>query len=297
MDDQNALVERVHEVYPDLAIETIQMNSQGWSNQVLVINGHLIFRFPRNEQALAEMAIELTILQGLQNYVTLAVPNPQYYQLLPRVVGQVFMGYAMIPGEPLWRDTFAASDDLTHDCLARELGTFLRELHALPVSHAIKLDLPHVGRSREEWIALHEHMQGALFPRMMLDARRRAVRHFDAFLSEVSNFTYHPCLSHRDFATSNILVRGEPLHVSGIIDFGRAGLADPASDFAGILYGYGEPFLRRFLAVYPEIEAAFARARFYNESFALQTALSAAERRDEDLLKRSLEWYDAVSPD
>lgn len=296
MEDQNALVEQLREAYPDLTIETVRLNSQGWSNQVLIVNERLIFRFPRSKQALHEMEVEVAILQGIQEYITLPIPNPIYYNTASQVVGHVFMGYSMLPGEPLWRDTFAAIDDEEIlNRLAQQLGTFLQELHNVPVSSAIAGGVPNRMRQREEWAAVYEEMQGVLLSQMIPAARRHAVRRFEMFLSDASNFNYGPCLTHRDFATSNILVSSLPLHISGIIDFGRSGLADPAIDFAGILYGYGEPFLERFFPVYPQIETAFNRARFYNESFALETALSAIENNDRETLNRSLEWYNRVS--
>ncbi len=53
-----------------------------------------------------------------------------------------------------------------------------------------------------------------------------------------------------------------------MIDFGFAGLGDPASDLASISCS-GEAFLRRILKTYPAVEGILERARFYRSTFAL----------------------------
>jgi len=58
--------------------------------------------------------------------------------------------------------------------------------------------------------------------------------------------------------------------LTGVIDFGTAGQGDPATDLGGLVQIYGEPFVRRMLAVYPEAEALLPRARFYAEAIELQ---------------------------
>jgi hypothetical protein len=81
------------------------------------------------------------------------------------------------------------------------------------------------------------------------------------------------------------------------IDFGAAGRADPAADCVAIISAYGEPFLYQFLAVYPQLEAAFERARFYTQTFPLQVALDAAERGDASAVKKRLSALDWVAND
>ncbi len=50
---------------------------------------------------------------------------------------------------------------------------------------------------------------------------------------------------------------------NGIIDFGTAGIGDPALDFGIIIKQYGESFLRRMSQTYPEIREHIDRARFF----------------------------------
>jgi aminoglycoside 2''-phosphotransferase len=91
---------------------------------------------------------------------------------------------------------------------------------------------------RERWTDLYRRIQERLFPLMRPAARLRAAQLFETFLADPNRFTFRPVLTHRDFATSNILVTGTPAQVSGIIDFGAAGLADPAANCAAIINAF-----------------------------------------------------------
>ena len=68
--------------------------------------------------------------------------------------------------------------------------------------------------------------------------------------------------------------------ISGIIDFGCAGMGDPASDFAVMVYNYGEPFYRRFFRVYPEAEQYLERSRFIAGAQEVRWILTGLERND-----------------
>jgi aminoglycoside 2''-phosphotransferase len=68
--------------------------------------------------------------------------------------------------------------------------------------------------------------------------------------------------------------------ISGIIDFGCAGLGDPAIDFGVIIYNYGESFMDRLYGVYPEAETYLKRARFYAGAHEVRWLLTGIERND-----------------
>ncbi|MGH9956410.1 MAG: phosphotransferase family protein, partial [Pyrinomonadaceae bacterium] len=64
------------------------------------------------------------------------------------------------------------------------------------------------------------------------------------------------------------------------IDFGCAGLGDPAIDFGVIIYNYGESFMKRFYQVYPGAESYLKRARFYAGAQEVRWLLTGVERND-----------------
>ncbi len=135
MDKWAIYLERVRTAYPDVALETTDVRTAGGQfNDILTINGELIFRFPRTRDAAKTLATEVAILSGLQGWLPLPVPDPTYVGTDPHTGELLFMGYRMLPGQPLRRELLAdIGDGEVLRRLGVQLGRFLRELHAFPV--------------------------------------------------------------------------------------------------------------------------------------------------------------------
>ena len=292
MDKQTNYIQVIRDDYPDIKIETAHLNQNGQFNDVLIINGEIIFRFPKTLREADKLVTESAVLWSLQGRTTLPIPKPIYWSRVAEPIGHVFMGYHMLPGEPLWPEAlYTITDEKLLQHLANQLATFLRELHSIP-AEALEVKLP-AFRGCEEWQELYERFRSKLFPFMRIDARAWTTRHFEDFLSDARNCDYAPALIHGDFGPSNILYDADTQSISGIIDFSSVGWGDPATDFAAILcsVGYGEQFLERFSAIYPGIEHVLSRARFYAGTFALQEALYGLEDDDPEAFARGIEQY------
>lgn len=291
MNRQETYLQSLRDTYPEFPILSVRYNGYGQNNDVLIINEVLIFRFPKYTHAIKKLKIETAILTEIQDDITLEIPNPTFQNLESLTVGQTFVGYPLITGEPLWQETlYNIHDDKTLDCLAAQLANFLKELHSVPITRAFACELP-VYDLHDEWADLYSRIQNKLFPYMRLDARDWAVSHFEKFLSHPGNFKYQPVLKHGDFGTSNILFDTKTQTINGVIDFGGVGLGDPAYDFAGILSSYGESFLQRFQKTYPKIESFWERIWFYKGTFALLEALFGIENNDQEAFESGIEAY------
>lgn len=278
MDKAAVYVQTIAEAHPDLPIWTARLhNDEGQYNDILIVNEEIIFRFPRYPDGVATISREVDILSHIQDYVTLSVPNPVYKSRKRAAVGKVFMGYRMIPGRPLWRQTLENIDGKTIAELAAQLATFLEQLHAIPLE-LLGPDVP--GRDgAEEWAAMFEEIRQQLFSFMRPDARHWTVHHFETFLDSPHLHAYRPALRHGDFGASNILYDQEVRTISGIIDFGFAAIGDPALDIAAVAT-FGESFFNLFCDHYPGIETMLARARFYKGTYALSEALHGIKHGD-----------------
>lgn len=288
MNQQDVLLQSIRSVYPDLQIASVEFNDDGQNNDVLVVNDELIFRFPKYAGAIKRLEIETAILTGIQGRVSLLVPAPTFVSIEGRAVGEAFMGYHKLAGEPLWRETFRAlDDDETLETLASQLGRFLKELHSLPAA-SIGCQVP-VLDTDEKCADLYARIREKLFPYMRPDAREWTERHFETFLNAKAKFDL--ALKHGDFGTSNILFDRQKRTICGVIDFGGSGLGDPAYDLAGLLSCYGEAFVKRCWKVYPEIESLMDRVRFYQGTLALEEALFGIENDDPAAFKSGIEKY------
>ena len=266
-----AYLELIRARHPELVTERARLlSAAGQFNTVLCLDDRWIFRFPKSPHAAAELARELELLPCLRGTLPLPIPEPVFAG--KDAAGRLqFMGYAMIPGQPLLRDRYRqlSADARIVDGIARDLARFLKALHAIdPAAINIESDAEDSrGFWRRAWIDAREQ----LFPHMRADAREQVRQHFESGLRDDDLWRIKACLIHGDFGAGNILVDGS--RVSGITDFGFCGFGDPAQDLGALLSSYGERFVERFLAHYPALASCLPRARFYRGNYALLQAL------------------------
>ncbi len=279
----------IHAAYPELRIARMRLNDAGQYNDILIVNDDLIFRFPRHDEEIEKLEREIALLDRIRPALPLPIPAPTYRRLVPRAVGQVFAGYRMLPGEPLWRETVAAiTDPAIVRRLATQLATFLGALHGIPANHVA--DVLPAADWRKLWADLEEEIRAALFPHLPPSAQKQIAARFAAFLDDPGNVAFTPTVIHGDFGSGNLLWDTHARTMTAVIDFGSAGLGDPALDVAALLT-YGEPFVQLGFAAYPAMATMLSRARFYLSTFLLQEALYGIEHDDPDAVERGLAPY------
>jgi len=287
MDTTRPFIHAIQAAYPNFVVEAAVFLEDGQYNDVLLVNGRTIFRFPRYSGGLEQLALETKILTAVQPYLPLPVPNPTFVHFANPVVGQAFMGYERIPGEPLYPAAFAQIEDKA--ALAAQLAEFLQALHGVPIQSLVDEPLP-LSETREEWLEVYGRIQIKLFPFMRLDACKSVADHFESVLDDPAQYQFEPVLRHGDFGTGNLLHNVATQQMSGVIDFGFAVLGDPAFDVAGLLT-YGEPFVQQVAHHYSAIADFWPRVRFYHGSFALLEALFGIEQGDEAAFQAGLADY------
>lgn len=280
---------------PSLAGREAVVIGGGEANTVLEV-GEYVFRFPRNPAALARLRTEATLLQRLAPGAPVAIPAPTHLRVEGEL-GNVFMGYRLLPGEPLRRDTWLALSDPQRQRAATALGRFLAWLHGLGPAGAESgilsdIDLPCVA-GPAAWRALQQLFEERLFPHMSASGREAVSGAYRRFVDEHQDQAAVQSLVHGDFGPSNILfdeARGE---VSAIIDFGSSGLGDPAVDLAALIgpVSYGEDIVRLMAGAYPTAPDLVPRARYYASTFALQEALYAQDQGDAELFAQCMAAY------
>lgn len=291
MNQRDSYVEAIHHTHADFAISSVKPITSGQNNDVIIVNDEFIFRFPKYKSGIERLKTEVAMLKGISKCITLPIPQITFENVTTNIVGQAFIGYRLIAGESFKRETLLSiHNEQNLENLAQQLARFLRELHTVSVETAIGQQLP-VFDTYEEWSNIYSRIQEKCFPYMRLDARDWVRYHFETFLHDSTHFAYKPVLKHGDFGSSNILFSSDRQEISGIIDFGDAGLGDPAYDFAGILSCYGADFLKMASTVYPEVESLWDRITFYQGTFALLEALFGLENQDKEAFESGIEDY------
>lgn len=291
MSQHTRFLEQIKAACPDLAIETVHWNDSGQFNRVMIVNGEIVFRFPRYAEQARSLPRQARLLRQIRGYLNVAIPDPIYEGVDSALPGEAFIGYPMIPGIPLRREMLAAVSQTAFPIIVGQIATFLHSLHGVPTSIVSTKLSNQDGPDR--WADLYARIRERLFSYMRPSARSAVTHHFEAFLGDPQSFEYQPVIRHGDFGAGNILFDPASERIHGVIDFDVAGLGDPATDLSVVLDpgGFGAEFAQRFRSRYPLTEADLARADFYRGTWALQEALHGIEASDRGAFARGIARY------
>jgi len=288
-------LESIRNYYPELSVDKAEWLGFGQNNEHLLIGSELVFRFPKYGEGIEQLKREVDLLRCIAEHVPLQIPLPLYRKLAADERGRAFIGYRLIEGEPLEREVLQRiADESQLRQLAGQLGGFLKALHRLDARGLVGHHGVAEYRGDAEWIDLYERIREKLYPHMKQEARSWTDRHFTSFLGNAEHFAFMPSIIHGDFGTSNILYDPANGRISGIIDFGSAGIGDPAVDYAALLASYGEDFFKLLIEENPGIGRTMNRVRFYTGTFALQEALFGLEYGDDGAFRSGMESLDQL---
>ncbi|WP_349409782.1 aminoglycoside phosphotransferase family protein [Pseudalkalibacillus sp. SCS-8] len=280
----------IQSFYPSLNIESVQWNHFGENNDILFLNKKWVFRFPKHEEAKNNLQTEYEQLLYINPYISLPIPEPVFINTDTNILGQAFFGYPLIPGIPLYRETVQSLSPSVEETLIHDLATFLYELHSIPVVGAPGKVIAN-NDAHHFWTNMFERITGTLFSYIRVEKQEEIVNHFTVYLNNQSNFSFKPTIIHGDFANSNILFDEQEQQLSGVIDFGKSYIGDPAIDFAGLYKRYGVDLVKRIASFYPGIEEMMPRIQFYAGAFSLQRALHGFHTQNREILSNSLKEY------
>jgi aminoglycoside 2''-phosphotransferase len=248
--------------FPTLHVQRSSMLGEGWDSVALLVNDHLVFRFAKRPDAAVRQAREADLLPLLSDRLPLPVPHYTHTWTDPAWPGKRIVGYQLIAGKPL---------DLglpeQHATQAAQLGAFVSALHAVPLEEAQRHSV--VGRDatslREAYRGFFAKVRASMLPLFTAQEQAAIVAFWSGYLDDDACFTFTPTLVHRDLVAEHVLFDSATGHLTGVIDWGDAGVDDPAVDFAGVRRQLGDEFAQQMLAAYhPALDAtALRRMDFY----------------------------------
>ena len=213
--------------WPHLAPVRLQLFGEGWDNRVFLVNGTMLFRFPRRKISVPLLEREREVLPNLVPLLPLAIPKPIYLGRPGRGFPWPFFGYEALPGKTACR---ARLDDAARSAMAPVLGSFLAQLHRnshLGKSLGIggdpfhRCDLPILTDKIETRL---KELHGQWSPN-----RPKAIR---SLLRKPLPFQPRTdVLIHGDLYVRHLLV-DERHGLTGVIDWGDLHMGDPAVDLA-----------------------------------------------------------------
>ena len=248
--------------FPPLAGARVEPFGVGWDNAAFLVDGRLVFRFPRRQFAAGFIAREAQVLPLLAPHLPLPIPVPTFAGEPDDGYPYPWAGYALLPGTTACR--VAWSEEERAGC-AVPLARFLAALHRIPVDPETAAWAPgdDIGRAdfakrvpmvQERLSAVAPTLQGRVVVEPLLELVDR--------LAPTPPMAGPPCWVHGDLYARHLLV-DEERRPCGVIDWGDVHLGDPALDLS-LAFGFLAPSARdTFRDAYGPIDdTTWDRARF-----------------------------------
>ena len=272
MDVPSAYVAKIEERYPTLRGAPMRYIQDGFNNDIVVVDRTVVCRFPKQPWGGDMIVHEARVLDLVNRHVDLSVP---VYDIVERD----FASYQFVPGDPLTHLELLHLDERERRGVLEDLGAYLYALHSIPETefrpHDVSISA--VACPPARWLELYEEVRATLFPRVRPHQRELIAHHFTPVLTGELELHYEPVVIDGDLAVYHLLYDREARRLSGKIDFGTAGLGDPAFDVGLLLSNYGESLVWQIAPAYPGFESLIDRARFFAAAFELQWALAGIE--------------------
>lgn len=272
MNIPSSYLEKIRAVYPNVSFDHLDFNQDGMVNDIVIVNHEFVCRFAKDDWGKQVLYHEAKVLQVLQNYVEVRVPHFEHLE-------EGFASYRFIKGEPLSRNTLLKLSEASQVHIISQLARFHQQLHSIPNEVLVNAGVSSSGakRSRKDWLQLYEQVQETLFPHLWRHQQTWIHELFAPVITGELDLSYTPVLIDGDKPVYHILFDPISESISGLIDFGTAGLGDAACDIAVQLSNYGESIVWRMESDYPMLPDIIDRARFWVGTLELQWALAGVK--------------------
>jgi aminoglycoside 2''-phosphotransferase len=237
--------------FPQLAVHSVEYLDSGSSYDAYLVDGQLVFRFPRHELAAHDFDRQDRIhaLVASAAGASVGIPKIVLWGTPCTRFPHRFAAHKLIPGVAAWDTSVPETPELADD-----LGCALTRIHAIPSSAAERIG---VGEASETLRGLLDEWQ------QRSNELQQMVRHvpeIEELAPEActwlragpvvpNDYRGVPRFVHSDFVPRHIIVSPTTGRLSGIIDW-EPGLGDPAQDFSYLLFCRGWSFLQRTMAAY-----------------------------------------------
>ncbi len=265
----------IERAYPNLPHNGLEYIQEGFANDVVIVNGELVCRFPKLAWASDVLQHEARVLDLLRSYTDVRLPR---FEILEKD----FASYRFLPGVPLTRNLLLRLPATTREAVLHQVAEFVQAMHTIPPAEvrAAGIGPRDPNRDRSWYLAFHQEIVEHLYPHMFRYQHAFVEEHFAPLFADELPFDHQPSLVHDDLGSHHLLFDPERSELAGVLDFGTAGLGDPAGDVGLLLQWYGETLVAPMLEVYPGMREFFDRARFRAGVLELEWALKGLLHED-----------------
>ncbi|OGH68997.1 MAG: hypothetical protein A3I29_01020 [Candidatus Magasanikbacteria bacterium RIFCSPLOWO2_02_FULL_44_11] len=270
-DIKNKLLKQISVNFPEVHWKSARYISSGFDNDVIILDNTTVFRFPKNSYSRKILKDEVALLAFLAKQISTSLP---VYKFIAK--NYSCGGYPMIKGSGLTKNKFKTLSATQQRHLAMKLGTFLTELHTIPVS-SIKNFNPRERYAEKELKQLSKDATKYLYPAFSLK-EKGVFNSFFTNLDFIFKQIHKKVLVHGDFSSDHFIIN-QKNELTGIIDFTDKAIHDPAFDFI-FLWEFGSSFVRLVYKYYAgsQRNGILERSNTYGRASAIWNMIQAKRK-------------------
>jgi aminoglycoside phosphotransferase (APT) family kinase protein len=235
----------------DLHVESLELLGAGFDNTAYLVNQSLVFRFPRRQEGLSCIENEINLLPYISQRISFPCTAPTFIGKSSELFPHPFAGYPLVIGIPLcdFQTPLVSSPRI-----AQILGTWLKQLHSLPV----KNEHYNIIQGPQDWrldIAHHQKYKGAYLEKYgsIYHTAGFDIQQLTAIINNFHNLFVpddrtHVYL-HGDLYSKHIIVHEDGMP-AGFIDWGDMHIGHPGIDLSMGIMIFDNPTLNTFLQAY-----------------------------------------------
>lgn len=266
-----------------LSVNSIKILGEGLDSIAYIVNNDYIFKMSKHQEARENLKKEVQVLNYIKGKVSLQVPIIEYYSEEYSICG-----YKEIKGTILTPKIYYQLSKDERDQLAKDIASFLKELHSLTLPDINDLEL----NVLEDYESDYSELKKNIYNKISTKAKTYIDSLFERILNDKRITKYDVALCHNDLSCNHIVM--DKNKVVGIIDFGDVAITDRDKDFVYLLENSDEEIGREFgLKVldyynHPNKEVAVLKSNLNDEYYPIELILGGEAKNMKDMIDEGL---------